>query len=401
MKNFNFKNLSRAKFFVIGISVLLIYTASTNATNISINNSSNIEFGQGIILATNCDTYLTVKLTREFDGATANYYLKNVILGDISTKLHDKRVTIALRNRSANSVLSTSNLYVELDSNGIVFTSPLTHVDSIDYTTNGGGSNAEEGASSITFQDVRNNSNAKILADDIDQVSIETSGGGGCTAPTLSCATVSSLCQLGSTGPGGGVVFYIANTTFREPVSGNTFKYIEVAPKNWIPGVIDPYARLCSAYSISQALSSAIGSAKQNTDAFIAQSNCTGTYQSSSDPAGLAKVASTIRSYDNPYISGSSDVGTWHLGTLNEMIQLCKVARFGASLAAAKTNCNDTGGNLDTVNWRSSPAYPMLTSSKQSGAGWATYIYFTTGVINDTSAIQTTIGYFRPIRYFN
>ena len=386
----------------IFLLVIIAITGWTYALNINLNSGTNLEFGQGVALTTTCDSYLTARITREFDSIDSIFYVKDLIIGDISIKLHSKRVSVTLRNDPSQTTLTSSDLYFELDQNGIEFTSPLSHTDSINYTAVSSYGANEIGTSAITFTNLRKANGSKIPADDVSRILIETSKGGGCTAPTISCATVSSVCQVGSTGPGGGVVFYVATNGFTEAGTGRTFKYIEAAPKTWISGVVDPYARLCvDNNNVSSALATAVASAKQNTDAYAAEADCTGTASSGSDPSGLAKVVSAIRSYDNPFISGSSDVGTWHLGTLNEMIALCKVARFGALVASSKTNCNDSGGTLDTSNWRSNPVYPYLTSSKQNGAGWASYIYFTTGVVNNSSAVQTTIGYFRPIRYFN
>jgi len=209
---------------------ILILSNLINASNITLNTGSRIEFGQGLILTTTCDTYLTVNLTREYDAATNSFTVKDLILGDISTKLHSKRVSLALRNDATDTVLTSSDLYFDLDANGIVFTSPLAHTDSINYTSTSAYGANEIGTSSISFTNIRKTDNSKIPADDVSRVLFESSKGGGCTAPTISCATVSSACELGSTGPGGGPVVYISPTTFTVPPSNAQFKYIEAAP---------------------------------------------------------------------------------------------------------------------------------------------------------------------------
>jgi len=395
-----FKNRVANKFFALGILTLVIFTGITRATNITINTGERIEFGQGRILTTTCDTYLSAKLTSEFDGSDANFYVQNLILSDISIRLHSKRVTLALRNDNSNEVLTSNQLYFDLDSNGIVFTSPLAHTDVIDYTTRSQYGANELGTSSITFTNIRKANGSKIRSDEVSRIVLETSKGGGCTAPTINCATVTSTCEIGSTGPGGGVVFYVSPTTFSVPPLNTNYKYIEAAPSFWIATVKDPKARLCiDNNNVSARLSEEIGYAVSNTNAYIAEADCIGTDQSSSTPAGLAKVVSAVRTYDNPFISGNSDVGTWNLPTLKEMIALCKVARFGAALASTKTNCSDPGGSLDTNNWMSDKEY--ITSSKPIGGGWSTYIDLASGNFNNSSAVQTFIGYFRPIRYFN
>lgn len=189
-----FKNSVANKFFALGILTLVMFTGITRATNITINTGQRIEFGQGRILTTTCDTYLSAKLTSEFDGSDANFYVQNLILSDISIRLHSKRVTLALRNDNSNEILTSSQLYFDLDSNGIVFTSPLVHTDVIDYTTVSQFGENEIGTSSITFTNIRKANGLKIRSDEVSRIVLETSKGGGCTEPTISCATVASLC---------------------------------------------------------------------------------------------------------------------------------------------------------------------------------------------------------------
>lgn len=396
------KSMNRiyGKFLILALMAILILNNFVGASNISLNLGQTTEFGQGLVLTTTCDTHITAKISREFDVTDNTFYVKDLTIGDISTKLHSKRVTLALRNDSTNSNLTSTNLYFDLDENGIVFTSPLAHADVINYSTSSNFGQNEIGISSITFTNVRNANGSKIPTDDVSRVLLETSKGGGCTAPTINCATVTSTCEVGSTGPGGGVVFYVSPTTFSAPPLTTRYKYIEAAPSFWVTGVKDPQARLCvDNNNVSGVLSEEIGYSVSNTNSYIAEADCTGTTGSSSTPAGLAKVVSVIRAYDNPFISGTSDVGTWNLPTLKEMIALCKVARFGSALASTKTNCSDSGGALDTNNWMSDKEY--VTSSKPIGGGWSTYINLSTGTFNNSSAVQTFIGYFRPIRYFN
>lgn len=376
------------KFIVLGIGYLFLFVNFTLAANITINNNSSTEFGQGYALTTTCDTYLTVNFTSEFDNATSKFNMKNMTLGDISTKLHDKKVTLSLLNESTNQIVSSSNLYFDIDSTGTVFTSPLSTTSNIDYTTVSTGGANEVGTSSITFINLLKQNGSKIPTEEVNRVIIETSQTGECTVPVITCAN-GGTCALGETGPGGGPVIYVAQTPFTEPVSGNTYKYIEAAPKNWVTGVTDPNSFLCSdSNQISGALSEAIGSAIINTNAYLAEADCIGS-SSASNPAGLLKIVSEIRKYGS----------TWNLPTLAEVQAMCKFARFGATIAPTKTNCDDSGGSLDTVNWLSTSSY--ASSSKQSGVGWSSYVTFNTGVTNKLSAVQATRSNFRPIRYFN
>jgi len=202
--------------------------------------------------------------------------------------------------------------------------------------------------------------------------------------PAKSCAD-GGTCSLGDTGPGGGPVIYVAPTPFTEPVSGKQFKYVEAAPTNWVSGVLDQRTQICNPNSVSSSLSEAIGYARYNTNVLVADSNCT-TISSNSIPSGLRDAGALARSYG----------ADWQVPTLSELIEMCKVARFGAAVAPTKTNCDDSGGTNPTswltVNYGS--------SSKISGSGWASVVNFQTGTKNNSSAVQSSNFGLRPIRYF-
>ena len=385
------KNRSLGKFLTLGLLSVVVFINLTFASNITLNTGQPIQFGQGIVLTTTCDTYLTVKITREYDAATNSFTVKDLILGDISTKLHSKRVSLALRNDATDTILTSSNLYFDLDASGIVFTSPLAHTDSINYSSTSAYGANEIGTSSITFTNIRKTDNSKIPADDVSRVLFESSKGGGCTAPTISCATVSSTCQLGSIGPGGGPVIYIAATPFTEPVTGNTYKYIEAAPAYWIAGVIDPNTSPCGSLSFATTLSSNIGYARSNTTALLTDGSCAGDLTSTSPstvPNGSLRAAALVRSY-------GSD---WNLPTFNELIEICKIARFGAAAAATKATCDAAGGTSPASGYLSNK---YVASSKGSMAGQINTVDLGTGALNTDSAPINLSYRVRPIRYFN
>jgi hypothetical protein len=393
----------------ISLSLIIFVATITYALNISVNTNSRIEFGQGVVLTSSCDKYLTVTMTREIDAATATYYLKDFTLGDISTQLHSKRVTLSLRSNGSDSSLSTSDFYFDINSLGIEFTSPLSHNDVIDYTTLGGGAAQEVGASSITFLNVRAQDGSRILADSINTVILETSGSGGCTAPVINCATVSSACTLGSIGPGGGPVVYISPTTFRDHLN-NQFKYIEAAPTYWYVSAenwLDPRTSVCSTTNVlsGTSLSRSIGYAVSNTTALI-NTTVNGTCVAVSTagatrPSGIKMAAQLARDY------GSS----WNIPTYLELIEMCKVARFGAALAPSKSSCTDSGGSSAPSGWGITNAgyvyWQYAASSKGTLAGQIDIVSFQTGTpnpssVSDSGSAPINNTYLvRPVRYFN
>lgn len=117
------------------------------------------------------------------------------------------------------------------------------------------------------------------------------------------------VCTVGSIGPGGGVIFYVAATA--QPWG----RYLEVAPATWAGGYVDPYTQWCSlgdsllaAYiNEPQAIkrnSSALGSGKENTKLMF-----------SSCMKGIAHLVASYRG------GGKSD---WYIPSADEMDVLLK-----------------------------------------------------------------------------
>ena len=205
--------------------------------------------------------------------------------------------------------------------------------------------------------------------------------------PGLSCAD-GGPCDIGDLGPGGGPVVYIATTPFTDPTTGNRYKYIEAAPAYWIAGVIDPNTSPCGALSFATTLSNNIGYARSNTNALLADGTCVGTSTSASTvPNGSLRAAALVRSY-------GSD---WNLPTFNELIEICKIARFGAAAAATKATCDASGGSAPASGYLSNK---YVASSKGSTAGQINTVDFGTGALNTSSAPINLSYRVRPIRYF-
>ncbi len=369
-----------------------MFTGITRATNITINTGQRIEFGQGRILTTTCDTYLSAKLTSEFDGSDANFYVQNLILSDISIRLHSKRVTLALRNDNSNEVLTSNQLYFDLDSNGIVFTSPLAHTDVIDYTTRSQYGANELGTSSITFTNIRKANGSKIRSDEVSRIVLETSKGGGCTEPTISCATVTSACEVGSTGPGGGTIFYKFSTPILLQGSGNYVSFLEVAPTaaivsnpNSPTDGLDPKYPFCIGTSVDnnplgwayRKFSDEIGYGKSNSD-----------YIYSNYPRCVSSGTALylIKNYRG---GGKSD---WFLPIIKEWELLMDFRNSTSMSGWPSSNTNSEyywlSSNYDSTN----PSYAQLWS----GNSW----YSETILKTRTGSTITNLYRIRPIRAF-
>jgi len=132
------------------------------------------------------------------------------------------------------------------------------------------------------------------------------------TVTSLSCAQ-GGVCAVGDTGPGGGIVFYVAGANFTSTGSdcGTSCRYLEVAPdasevvRTWATNVNSNRTT-----AVTGADATAIGSGYQNT---VDVNNQAGNVAASS-------AAVYAFEYTN---NGKSD---WHLPSKDELNELCKYA---------------------------------------------------------------------------
>jgi len=159
------------------------------------------------------------------------------------------------------------------------------------------------------------NSQGVLSAPAVNKVTISISRVSDVAA--LTCAT-GGTCAVGETGPGGGVVFYVATSNFTSTGSdcGTACKYLEVAPSDHSSTVI-----WCSDTGSSLGVTATgIGSGMSNTT--TADSTCT---------SGAIQVAAD---YTN---SGRSD---WYLPSKDELNELCKYAKNTGQAAGGATQCS-------------------------------------------------------------
>jgi hypothetical protein len=346
-----------------------------------------------------------LKITREIDSASGNFYAKDLTIGDISTQLHSKKVNITL-NDASESKISSSNLYFEVSSTGIVFTSPHATTSSINYLAVSSGGANEVGTSSITFTNIRKQDSSRILADEITRVLIETSGNGGCTAPVLSCSN-GGTCAVGETGPGGGTVIYVSATPITLQGQGRTVTRIEMAKDGWggTTYPTDPLLPLCqvnnnnggplfmgpivgpantNGYS-NVALPTGLGDGLDNTNKLLSFNIPTVSCALSTQAAAVA------RSYSG---GGLSD---WFLPSRDELNLVC---RYANSLDMSSTaNCasrtipvlSDFNTGTGDYWWSSSIYSDQQNYRVRIRGNLASYTNYNT---------QQNINRVRPIRMF-
>jgi len=208
------------------------------------------------------------------------------------------------------------------------------------------------------------------------------------TTVVLNCAT-GGTCNVGDTGPGGGIVFYV------EPSDGtfscgrglsSTCKYLEVAPTTGTGAWTEVSRGWSSVTSPSSALPRpaplplAIGSGFRNTMEIVSQ---------------VGSVAPSA-GYESRAYRGPSNLSDWYLPSLNELNELCKYAGNTGQPAGPSTVCSGATSSVlsargfTTGTYWSSTERNNLTSRAQT---------FSTGAQIEYSSKSTT-NIVRPIRAF-
>ena len=167
---------------------------------------------------------------------------------------------------------------------------------------------------------------------------------------------------VGDTGPGGGIVFYVATADFTSTGSdcGTACKYFEVAPAGWGNGItviggettgsstVDPILTWCSdTTNLRNATSkTAIGDGRPNT---------------TTSTNGVAACTAGAIYHAELYAGGSKT--DWHLPSKDEGVQLCKWNR-GLAWVSDATVCTTSG----TLN---SPTFGASLSGLGASQYWS------------------------------
>jgi len=175
------------------------------------------------------------------------------------------------------------------------------------------------------------------------------------SSSVVTCATgggAAGTCVLGSTGPGGGKVFYVDESA----ATGS--RYLEAAPNTWGGGVPDPALVWSGNTDTDVVTQTDIGTGSANTTAIIAQS------------ATAGRAATAARAYTG---GGLND---WFLPSKDELNQLY-------------TQKDVVGGFADVGYWSSSQ-YNALSAWLQS--------FFVDG--GQADAAKVVSSRVRPVRAF-
>ena len=235
-----------------------------------------------------------------------------------------------------------------------------------------------------------------------------------CTA-TATAATVVALtcaqggtCAIGDTGPGGGIVFYVASTNFTSTGSdcGTECKYLEAATSDQSTGIV-----WATTAAFCYALNSSDGNLNCQTNSIYAGAD-QATSRTAATPIGMG-MANTNQIYAR--ISNGGGVGgaltsayaagiawaydnnsktDWHLPSKDELNELCKYAKNTGQAVGGATGCE--GGVAATLRGFSSDRY---WSSSESAASYAWRQNFYSGSQYGNGAKNDTV-YVRPVRAF-
>jgi len=198
---------------------------------------------------------------------------------------------------------------------------------------------------------------------------VASTGGGTTTTTTTTIAVTCAAggtCVVGDTGPGGGIVFYVAGSNFTSTGSdcNTTCRYLEAAPapgggdvsRSW---ATNANSNQSTAVPAPGATATGIGSGMANTNAIQAQTG------------NVADTSAAVYAYDYSN-AGKSD---WHLPSKDELNQLY-------------INKATVGGFALDFYW----------SSSESSAAGAWNQFF--GLGDQSSSAKTNDTRVRPVRAF-
>jgi hypothetical protein len=168
---------------------------------------------------------------------------------------------------------------------------------------------------------------------------VTASNATGSAFQTFTLTVTTPVYTVGSTGPGGGKVFYVALTPFAcGPTLAATCSYLEAAPttgaSNWTDAGYAWSGNTNTLIPYNDVRGTAVGKGYANTLAIVNQVD-------GGDTAGRAGTIS--RAYRGP-----NSLSDWYLPSQDELNQMCKWQRgiTGEALTNLTTVC--TGGTLNS-----------------------------------------------------
>ena len=211
-----------------------------------------------------------------------------------------------------------------------------------------------------------------------------------------------SNCPLGSTGPGGGIVFYDAGS------QQSWGRYLEVAPAGWSGSATDPAKVWCNVTNVHFAESITDVAVKATVGVEIGKGKANTNLMLTGCSSGAGHLARAYRG------GGQSD---WYLPSRDELNEMCKYAKFlptgMGSDCPTKPECLPLATlckSIGTLREGFSAAYPYdywssseTDSKTYKNSVWVQLLHSASlGTTNKSKpnpdGPKASLGYIRPIR---
>jgi hypothetical protein len=224
------------------------------------------------------------------------------------------------------------------------------------------------------------------------------SGGAPVTHSANSGVITAVFYMVGSTGPGGGKIFYVAPTLFGcGPTRTNGCSYLEVAPSGWRSGVNGSESYSQFTWSVDALKNSNITSITNDSGAYNHELGIGLGYKNSDDIVNQGNNTTTAAGAARAYTGGSKN--DWYLPTTAELNLLCQWARGVAP--SVTTPC--TGGSLNSSTYGAQNAGfsgDYYWSSSEGGNANAWSQRFTVNPGSQENINKFNGVFVRPIRAF-
>ena len=293
------KNLTPKFFAMLAVLFLgLHFVSTTLSANISLNNGSGVEFGQGMTRTTACDGNVKLRLTSGFlnSAGAGSYGLTNINLSEIDSSA----------GACANKDLVIKAYYKNLDGQQSLIDT-YTAITVRDF----GNRFAINAISGVTLSST--DTSTFNLNFDTSHSLLDSS-----RISSITLESADHLYSVGATGPGGGIIFYLSTSDFDcGPTLSDRCNALEYSPAGSIAGAAGSRWAPQSQPSIligSAAQRTAIGSGYANSIAIVNQyTGVLGATQSTYQ-AGIARL-----------YAGAS-LNDWYMPSRDEILELYKFA---------------------------------------------------------------------------
>lgn len=392
----------------LALSALVVLGAlmlqNTFAANISLSNSANVEFGQGVQVAAACSGNNTLTLTpnSSFVNSTGNgaYYLNSIKISGIPTSCYGVDFNLSAYDSTTSTALpifgSTKTVAAVWNDGGTF----KVGAGSSGMTITSG-----SGTFTITF------TSPVALASSVSRVSLQS------TSHAAYSCVADGICAAGDPGPGGGTVFYVSANAFSAPGSAcdTNCHGLEVANSSWRTGspqndsqglYLSSTQATLPAQDFSTSFGTQVGTYRgvaEKNNWFIGQGFInTKLIAELSGNTSSNSVAVRIREYAP--VGYSWTVGQWFVPSFNELNELCKYAN-GQATGVTSRQCMgntpfNTAGTSTAAGFTGTVNYFSSSVSGSAGSVQTSVIYFGNGESNSGASIYNDSRGVRPVRVF-